>query len=109
VKERSLDLKGLEREHLGEDHGYALQLLIYAWTYLTMHPNCMALRTGVVPLQRASRSDGIYLSIQGNDLITRAHYADLTTLLVDLTNELVNGTGPFTHSPNSTYCKCCVA
>ena len=108
VLDNTLKVKGLERSSFGEDHGYALQLLAYAWAYLTMYPNCTSLRTGVIPLQRASRSEGIHLSIHGNDLISRAQYADLTALFVDLTNDLVYSDLPFTHSPTSMYCTCCV-
>jgi hypothetical protein len=108
VKDRSLDLKDVSRERLGADHGYALQLLIYAWAYMTMHPDRQAVRTGVIPLQRASRSEGIPLRLNGRDLITRDDLDAITALLVTLTDELLHGPGPFMHDPDSTYCTCCI-
>lgn len=108
VRPEHLKLRSLERGLLGPEHGYSLQLLTYAWAYLSLHPEVEAVRTGLVPLQQPSKGEGLWLSIDGDQLITRGIMDRVEKLLSDLTDEIVRGHAPFQHDPASQYCVCCL-
>ena len=109
VRDTDLRLAGLEREHIGPNNRYALQLLIYLWAYLRQHPEVPDARAGVIPLQRATQAAGEFLRIGGEQVITQRDLPAIEALLVGLVNELLDpGTG-FMHDPDSTYCRMCVA
>jgi RecB family exonuclease len=109
VKEQQLRLKSTERSDLGAEQRYALQLLVYAWLYLMEHPEVDEVRAGILPLQRASQAEGIFLSIGGRNSITRDMLPEIGALLEGLTEELLDPEHAFMHDPDSEYCTCCVA
>ncbi len=102
------ELKGLEREHLSADKRYALQLLIYAWTYLHQHPEVSVVRAGIIPMQRASQAEGILLKVAGSHDIGRGMMAGISDLLTTLVEEIMDPGAPFSHHTDSLYCGCCV-
>ena len=100
IKERTIDaLKG--------DKGYAAQLLIYAWLYLTIHPDVPEVRTGLQPLQRASGSEGLYLRCGDEDHITRADLPAIADLLMQVSVSLLDPRTTYSHDPASEYCVFC--
>lgn len=108
VRPEQLKLNSLERDAFSGQHAYALQLLIYAWAYLHGTPSASAVRSGLIPLQQRSRSEGLWLSVADDTMITRSMLEPITTLLTDLSNEIVNGTDALRHHPDSSYCVCCL-
>jgi ATP-dependent helicase/nuclease subunit B len=104
-----IKLRALERSALNGRHAYALQLLIYAWAYLRTNPAVEVVRSGLIPLQQASKSEGMWLSVAGETLISRAMLEPITDLLVELSEEILRGRDPLTHEPDSTHCLCCLS
>lgn len=109
VPEADLGLPGLERHHLQPKHRYALQLLVYAWMYLTTHPVERGVKAGILPMQKASRSEGLYLRVGGNDLLDRSMLPAIGGLIAELVREVLDPEQPLVHDPDSPYCTCCVA
>lgn len=108
VRPDQLKLRALDRETLDHDQVYALQLLIYAWAYLLREPDLPSVRTGLIPLQQHSRTEGIWLNVEGSDIVTRAMLPAITEMLTRLSDEIVKGAEPLVHDPRSTYCVCCL-
>ena len=109
VEEKDLVLKGLEREHIGPDRQYALQLLMYAWILLEQRPTLAAVRAGIVPLRKTTQADGLWLKVMGSEEIKRAQMPAIAELLMTLIDELRDPGTRFTHSEDSLYCACCIA
>lgn len=107
VDARQLVLKDLDRAAIGADQRYALQLLVYAWCYLEQHPEVPRVRAVIVPLQRASASDGLPLKVMDGLDITRDMLPAITTLFTTLVDELRDPGVPFTHDPEARFCACC--
>jgi hypothetical protein len=108
VPEADLALPGLARSDLRPKHRYALQLLIYAWIYLTSHPEEPGVKAGILPMQKASRSEGLYLRVNGNDLLDRSMLPAIADLIAGLVREILDPEQPLVHDPDSLYCTCCV-
>jgi len=109
VRDTDLRLAGLERDDIGPNNRYALQLLIYLWAFLRQHPEVPDARAGVIPLQRATQAAAEFLRIGGEQVITQRDLPAIEALLVSLVSELLDqGTG-FMHDPDSTYCRMCMA
>lgn len=108
VRPEELALKGLEREHLAADRRYALQLLIYAFMAFQHDPSVERLRAGIIPLRKPSASEGIWLTIAGSDMISRAQLPHMGTLLERIIAELKDPAMPFRHDPRSEWCASCV-
>lgn len=105
---RALVLPDLDPASLGPEQRHALQLLIYAWCYLEQHPEVEGVRAGIIPLQRSSQADGLFLRIGGEDIMVRAMMPGVAALLKALVDELRDPELPFTHRAESRYCPCCV-
>lgn len=108
VQARDLVLGKVEREAIGPQQRYALQLMIYAWCFLQQNPSVERVRAGIIPLQRVSQSEGLLLELEGSTDITRNMTASIGALLDDLIAELMDTATPFTHDPDSRYCGLCV-
>jgi len=104
---RGLHLPDLDPGTLGPDQRHALQLLVYAWCYLEQYPGVDGVRAGIIPLQRSSQADGLFLRIGGSDIITRSMLPDMADLLQALVDELTDPAIPFAHRPESSFCRCC--
>ncbi len=107
VDMKDLRLKNIAVEDLRKNKGHAAQLLMYAWLYMTNHPEVKAVRSGLLPLQHTSGSGGLYLSIQDDDLITREQLPQITLLLQEVVSQLVDPATRFEHEPGSAYCAFC--
>lgn len=108
VRPEDLALKSLSREAIAPDRRYALQLLIYAWLAMRNDHGIEVLRAGIVPLRQSSRSDGIWLTIEGRSEVRRDDLDGITALLSTLVNELMDRDMPFRHDPDSAWCACCL-
>ena len=86
----------------------ALQLLVYAWTYLGEHPGLEAVRAAIVPLQRTSKSEPIVLKVAGRDVIERDLLPSIDGVLAELAGRLLDPAIPFSHRAESRYCGFCV-
>jgi hypothetical protein len=107
VRPEDLKLRDLSREAITPDRRYALQLLIYAWIHMAQHP-VERISAGVIPLQRPKHpADPLW--IEGSTVLQRAQFTGIGSLLNTLVNELLDPSTPFTHDPESPYCRCCVA
>ncbi len=105
---RGLVLPDLDPASFGPEQRHALQLLIYAWCYLEQHTGVEGVRAGIIPLQRSSQADGLFLQVGGGDVITRSMLPDVAALLRALVEELMDPAVPFMHRSDSTFCSCCV-
>ncbi len=108
VDEKNLRLKGLEREHLTAKHQHALQLLIYSVMAFQGDPSLQELRAGIVPLRKPSGSEGLWLTINGANTITRDMLPGIEALLQLLVDELRDPATPFSHDPDSEWCASCI-
>lgn len=107
VDENDLRLKNIALEDLQKNKGHAAQLLMYAWLYMTCHPEVMAVRSGLLPLQRTSGGGGAYLKVADDDVILREHLPQITSLLQEVVAQLVHPDTRFEHEPRSKYCALC--
>lgn len=108
VKQEDIELKGLERDQLRPTHRYALQLLAYACMAFAQDPVLERLRAGIIPLSKPSVSDGIWLKLEGSDVITRDQLQGITHLLTDIIVDVKNPSLPFKHDTTSERCASCV-
>ena len=108
VQPKDLELPGLERTHFHADRRFALQLLVYAWTYLVMHPTVGRVRAGIIPLQKTSLVHGVLLKVGGSADLERSMMPAMEELLMELIAELRDISLPFRHDPDSLYCRCCL-
>jgi hypothetical protein len=102
-----LKIPGLERTFFGPRKGYALQLLVYAWAYLMQNPTVEIVRAGIVPIQKASESEGLMLMIGKDADISRAMLPELSSLLRTLVSEILDPDMTLAHDPESKYCSIC--
>ncbi len=107
VDERTLRIKEIRLDALRGDKGFAAQLLVYAWLYLTTHPEVDAVRSGLMPMQRSSASDGLYLHVDGDDRITRALLQPIEEMLTNAVQGMLDPERPFVHDVKSRYCVFC--
>lgn len=107
VQAKDLFLKGLDREHFGPEQRYALQLLVYAWMLLQNQPALRVVRAGIIPLQKATQADGLWLHVNGSVDIGRERMPEISVLLTTLIGELRDPSIPFLHDADSRWCKCC--
>jgi hypothetical protein len=107
VEENSLRIRELSLDALKGDKGHAAQLLVYAWLYLTLHPEVREVRAGLQPLQRASGSAGVYLRVGDRDLIKRSDLPAITDLLTEAVRTLLDPDTVFAHDPESPFCAFC--
>lgn len=105
---KQLRIDALERGAFDADKSKALQLLMYAAMVLHADPAIDKVRAGIIPLRKASRADGAWLQLEGDELITRDRLAAVDGLLLELIDELLDEGKPFEHDPESTYCRCCL-
>ncbi len=107
VDEGALRIREISLDALKGEKGYSAQLLVYAWLYMTLHPEVTELRTGLQPLQRSSGSAGLFLRIDDRDHIVRADLEAMTGLLTSVVQTLLDPCTTFAHDPESTYCVFC--
>ena len=108
VRSEDLRLAELTREAITPAKRYALQLMIYAWTYMAQHPELHAVSAGIIPLQRSSQAGGEFLSIAKGTILSRETMVAIGALLVELVDEMLDPAKPFAHDPESRYCRFCV-
>lgn len=106
---KQLRIDALERGSMDAEKTKALQLLMYASMVLHTDPSVDRVRAGIISLRKASRTDGIWLHVEGDDFIRRERLADVDALLLALVDELLDEHRLFEHNPRSTYCRCCLA
>jgi hypothetical protein len=107
VDGNDLRLKNIALEDLRKNKGHAAQLLMYAWLYMTCHPEVKVLRSGLLPLQHTAGGGGLFLTIDEDELITREQLPQITSLLQEVVARLVDPDTRFEHEPRSTYCSLC--
>jgi ATP-dependent helicase/nuclease subunit B len=109
VDDGGLRIKDVSLEALRGEKGYGAQLLVYAWLWFTTHREVETLRTGLLPLQRASANEGTYLRIDNDDVLHRSILPAITDLLHAAVAEMLDPDRPFVHDPKSTYCVFCAS
>jgi len=108
VNAYDLQISGLDREVFGAKRGYALQLLVYAWAYLMQNPAVDRVRAGIIPIQKASESEGLMLTIAKEQDIHRSMLPAITDLLKGLASEILDPGTTVAHKPESQYCSVCL-
>ena len=108
VREDQVRLSNLDADLLrpDKDH-YALQLLIYAWAYLSQHPEVAQVKAGLVPLQRSSESSGLFLKVMNSDVIHRDMLPSIEALLHRLVERMLDAGIPIEHRQKSEHCTFC--
>lgn len=108
VHEQDLKLKDLDLATLRPDkHGYALQLLMYTYAHFVKHPEVEVVKAGLVPLQRASASGGLFLQVGDDTLLHRSMMPAMADLLRACVAGMLDTNEAFTHRPESRYCRFC--
>ncbi|MFT3884171.1 MAG: PD-(D/E)XK nuclease family protein [Flavobacteriales bacterium] len=108
VEQSALDLKELSLDALRGDKRYAAQLLVYAWLHMRAEQDVNGLRAGLLPLQRASASKGLFVRVNGEEHLHRALLPALEGLFLDIAREMLDETVPLRHDPDSRYCRFCL-
>ncbi len=93
---------------LTPDHGQALQLLVYAWLWLTNDPACPAVRAELRPLRSAS-GGGVPLVLNGSEVIRRDQMPLIQEAVGGLVRSMFEPGRLFTHRAKSRYCTLCRA
>ena len=101
VDDRGLRITEISIEALQGDKGYAAQLLVYAWLWFSANPGTEALRVGLLPLQKGSASEGLYLNVDGKDRITRSMMPALTAVLESTVAAMLEPERIFQHDPTT--------
>jgi hypothetical protein len=110
VKADRLKLEELAQDALRPEHDhYAFQLLTYAYIFLLANPGETAVQAGLLPMQRASEAEGVFLKVMGSELITRDQLPLIGDLLSGVIKDLLDPALPFSHRQESAYCRCCLA
>lgn len=105
---RDLELEAIDPGLVDARHRYALQLLVYAWCYLEQHPTVPEVRAGIIPLQRGSQAEGLFLRLGDEDAVTRAMLPQVRAMLLALVERMTDPDVPVEHRPESRFCACCV-
>ncbi|MEX1131993.1 MAG: PD-(D/E)XK nuclease family protein [Flavobacteriales bacterium] len=108
VDGNELKIPALERAHFTAKRSQALQLLVYGWAYLKNTPGIDHVRTGILPIQKASEAEGLLLSIARSPQLMRTDMPAVETLLNTIVDEMMDPTIALEHSSESTYCKACL-
>ena len=103
----ALRIEEVDADALKGDKGYAAQLLLYAWLYLTVHPDVPELRAGLQPMQQAAGSEGLFLRIGDRDVLTRADLPAITEVLTVTVRAMLDPMTTYRHDPSSRYCAFC--
>ncbi len=107
VETGSLVIKELTLDALRGNKRHAAQLLLYAWLYLTTQPEVPLMKAGLLPLQRPSESEGIYLNLEGEEHITRAQLPAIETIIIEAVRTMLDPDVTFRHDDKSKYCVFC--
>lgn len=108
VDANELKIPELERAHFSAKRSQALQLLVYGWTYLKNNPGVDHVRTGILPIQKASEAEGLMLNIARSPQLMRADMPAVELLLNTIVDEMMDPTIALEHDPDSPYCKACL-
>lgn len=109
VDEAHLRIDAIEPGAFGGKRGSAAQLLLYAWLWMNEHPGTHALRAGLLPLQRASASEGLFVRVAGSSTLDRTWLSAMDDVLTGVVQDMLRPGVPFMHDPESTYCTFCLA
>lgn len=105
----ALRIKEIALPEIAKGKGHAMQLLVYAWLYLTLHPQVNEVRTGLQPMQRVSGSGGLYLRVGEKDVVSRTDLPAIAELLGGMVRGMLDPAGSFQHDPESAYCPFCAS
>lgn len=109
IRNARLELKDLELSSIDHRHRYALQLMIYGWSYLTQHPALPALCAQIVPLQTLSLAETSMLELLGEATISRARLPAIEALLTAMILDILDPSKPIAHRSGSEHCLFCAA
>jgi hypothetical protein len=107
VNPADLVLKELDRDALTATKRYAVQLLVYAWLYLSNHPGEGAVQAGILPLQHAASSEPLFLKIGDRATVQRDDLPAIGSLLTTIVREMTDPAQVLAHDPESRYCAFC--
>lgn len=108
VEAKDLKIPELDRAQFSAKRSQALQLLVYGWSYLKTNPDVELVRAGILPIQKASESEGLLLRIGREAHLRRADLPAVEDLLNTLINEILAPTTALAHDPESRYCSACL-
>ncbi len=92
-----------------KDKRYAAQLLMYAWLYLTGHPEVDEVQAGLLPLQHTESNKPLLLKIGDRETVTRQDLPQIAELLTEVVKQMMDPGTPFQHNSDSLYCTFCLA
>ncbi len=108
VEPSHLSIRNLVLDELLGNKRYAAQLMVYAWLYLTNHPDVEALQTGILPLQKSDSSEPLLMKLPTGTTVTRSDLPAIKAVLTDAVQQMMDPTIPIKHDPDSKYCKFCL-
>jgi hypothetical protein len=80
---------------------------MYAYAHFVKHPEVEVVKAGLVPLQRASASGGLFLQVGDDTLLHRSMMAAMADLLRACVAGMLDTNEAFMHRPESRYCRFC--
>lgn len=108
VDGKKLGVPDLDRENFAAERAQALQLLIYGWAYLKSTPSIPFVRAGVLPIQKASATEGSMLQVGGSQDLQRSDMPAMELLLSTIVDEILDPSTPLQHDLDSKYCNACL-
>src|SRR5690606_12855453 len=107
VRPEDLVVRELALEELAGGKRYALQLMVYAWLYLTGNPEVEAVQAGILPLQHAASSEPLFLALEGRACVGRGDLPAIGELLDGIVLRMMDPGLRLAHDPDSHYCAFC--
>lgn len=108
VDPTTLRIANLERSQFTTKRAQALQLLIYGWMYLRSKPSVGLVRTGILPLQKASEAQGLMVEVAKSRDLERGAIPEMELALGMIIDEIMDKDLPLLHNPENRYCNACL-
>lgn len=112
LKTGAVEPKELAVEHPkslleARDPRKALQLLVYAWAYLSANPASHGVQAAIIPLRRSGEAQGIPLSIDGSNRVERTWSGDIEELIESIVCMGLDTKSPISHRLTAEHCTFC--
>lgn len=86
---------------------YGIQLLCYAWLWLTTHPGERFVHAGIIPLRDPSAMSALRLKINGDFGMNRSQLPAIEGSLRATVLAIIDPSEPIAHDPTSRHCRFC--
>lgn len=87
---------------------HALQMLVYSWAYLHIHPEVDDVQAVILPLRKHSDFEGYKLEIGNDTVISRRMLGDLDEFFHSVIEGMTEPGNYIVHNDDAEYCRFCI-